>query len=457
MSERSSLALRSAVVLAMLVLTGCHSFGSDTREKENDKISEAAKKVSGERYTILGTQAEITPEPSLADVKVDLPSPMQNLSWPQKGANPGNALGAVVFSGFEHTDHVQMGDGNEWKTQLLSTPIIADGIIYTMDAKGYITAYSQKDMDKTIWESEALVTKEKDDILGGGLAYAGSVLIASSGQGDLYALNIKDGKEVWHLSLGMPTRSAPKVVRGTAYLTTVDNQLFAVNVDRGVIVWQHRSAGENVGFLTAVSPAVGDNFLVVAYSSGEIFGLAADTGQEIWNDSLALTRRTSATSVFTGFDGDPVIAGGVVFASSNNGLTAATHLLTGRRLWETEISAADTPWLVNNFLFVLTTDAQLVALQAVDGKIKWTRQLQHYVDEKEQREPVSWHGPVLANDKLLLVNDQGQALLLDTQDGTTSETHDIPEGVRASPVIADGVLYVVNSKAKLTAIYGSSK
>lgn len=442
-------AMRLLACSLILVLGACSSFGNK-KDKEDEaelKTLDSGKQV--ERYTILSSRTEIKVDDSLQPIHIELSQPAHNLSWPQRGANGTNALGAVAVGNMKKQDSATIGKGKEWRTMLVTTPVITDGVVYAMDAYGYVSAHNANNIDDVRWISKVIAGESSDELLGGGLAVAGEQLFVTTGEGNVYALSAKDGSLIWKQPIGSPIRSAPKLQLGVVYILTVDNQAFALDAASGNINWQHRGINEGVGFLSPTSPAIGDSFVVVGYSSGELYGLAADTGQELWSDSLALTQKTSATSVFTGFDGDPVIAGGAVFASSNNGLSAATHLLTGRRLWEQEITAADTPWLAGNFLFMLTTDAQLVAVHAADGRVKWVQNLPRYEDEDEKEGILRWHGPVLANDQLLVTGEHGVIYALSPQDGKEVAKYDIPDGVRHSPVIADKALYLISNDATL--------
>lgn len=433
--------IKRAVEIGLLavMLGGCGTMSGDEAETAEGKA---------QRYAVLSSQSAISVDPGMDAIAVQLPTPIENLSWPQRGANAANAVGALSVSGFSPSGSASIGEGEDWETVLATAPVIGGGVVYAMDAHGYISAHDAKDIDAVLWVSDA-AAMDDEEILGGGLAVADEQLFVTTGQGDVMALDTKTGARSWQRNLMIPIRSAPKLHSGIVFVLSVDDQVYALDASTGAIRWQHRGLGERVGFLSAASPAVGENFLVVGYSSGELYGLADDTGQEIWNDSLVLARKTSATSVFTGFVGDPVMAGGVVFAASGNGLTAATHLLTGQRIWEQEISAVDTPWLAPNFLFLLTPDAQVVALHVRDGRIKWVSQLPRYDDPKDKDGLLRWHGPVMLNDQLVLTGEHGAMLALSPQTGEVVAEYAIPDGVRKPPVVADGTVYLMTGDAKL--------
>ncbi|MBM3617336.1 MAG: hypothetical protein FJX23_02190 [Alphaproteobacteria bacterium] len=474
---RSALFL-STVIAASLVLSGCDSIknvwksaepvpnqeGAEYKPERADapegtppvdgaepETATPVKKKAG-RYEVLSVQGGISADASLADAKVEIPTAVPNAVWPQRGATASNAIGNLVGSTFDDHDATSIGKGKKWTSVLVTAPVVASGVVYAMDAQGFVSAHDAADIDKELWLSKVPVAGDDKDIMGGGLAAAGNLLFVSTGQGMVFGLSTKDGSQVWKRNLGIPVRSAPKLFKGVLYVTTIDDQLFALNAATGGIVWKHRGLGERVGFMTNISPAINDNLVVVGYGSGEIYGLAADSGQELWNDSLSQTNKTVATSSFTGFAGDPVIAGGVVYTASAGSLTTATHLISGQQVWDKPVSAVSTPWVAGDYLFQLTAEAQLVAIHTPDGRIKWVAQLPRFDHEEKQLDPYRWFGPILVDGELRVFGADGRVFGFSPETGVRSDKDDIHKDLGATPIVAGGTLYYVTRDAKLHAL-----
>ena len=62
----------------------------------------------------------------------------------------------------------------------------------------------------------------------------------------------------------------------------------------------------------------------------------------------------------------------------------ALELNTGQRHWELNIAGIATPWVAGEWVFVVTDEAQLVALARSSGKIRWINQLPRYENMKKQ-------------------------------------------------------------------------
>src|SRR5208282_3650949 len=101
-----------------------------------------------------------------------------------------------------------------------------------------------------------------------------------------------------------------------------------------------------------------------------------------WTDSLASVAGRTSLVDLSAIHGMPAIMEGRVYATGLGGLLVSLDLRSGRRLWEREIASGQTPWLAGDWLFVLTTDQVMVAVNRQDGAIAWLTQLPQWQDEE---------------------------------------------------------------------------
>ena len=191
--------------------------------------------------------------------------------------------------------------------------------------------------------------------------------------------------------------------------------------------------------------------MVAPYSSGEIYALRVENGRPLWSDSLAAIRRIDAVSALADIRGRPVVAGGRVYAISHSGRMVAIDLPTGRRVWEASLGGVEQPWIVGDFIFVLTTDANVVSLTAVDGRVRWVTALDAFKSPERREGRINWSGPVLAGDRLIVAGDHGETLALSPYTGDVLGRQEMPGGVSVAPAIADATLFFLTDRAKLVA------
>lgn len=447
MAKRNSFTY-GMILSAALLLSGCGHLPAWMGGDEATK-----PKLPGTRVSVLPTES-IPVDSGLGAVHVTVPPAVTNAQWPQHMGTPRASIGNLtVAEHFSEKLSQRAGEGNKWGEPLVITPVVGGDTLFAMDAIGAVSAHDAKAITSVRWVSRAVVGKDEDDILGGGLAYDAGRLYVSTGRGVLAALDVQTGQSIWKQNVGLPFRSAPKIDDGKLFAVSVDNQIFALDPATGAVLWNSRGIDETSSYLNAVSPAAAGGLVVAPYSSGEIHVLKAADGTELWTDTLILPKRTLATSVFSGIGADPVIEGGVMYAVGSGGMMAAFNLGTGQRLWDQSISSVNTPWLAGEFLYVMTVDNHLACLRRSDGRIKWAVQLPSFGDEEKRQEPRVWSGPVMASGRLLVVGAHGEMLVLSPADGSMIETQPIPEGVYGAPIIAEGRLYLIDRDAELHIFY----
>jgi outer membrane protein assembly factor BamB len=201
----------------------------------------------------------------------------------------------------------------------------------------------------------------------------------------------------------------------------------------------------------AAAPAAAQGTVVAGFSSGELTAYRYENGRVVWQDALSRTSISTAVSSLSDIDAEPVIDGGRVYAIGQGGRMVALELNTGQRVWEINAAGISTPWVVGDWIFVVTDEAQLLAVARSTGKVKWLSQLPRWRDQEDKEGALTWVGPVLAGDRLILANNRGQVVNVNPLDGTVLSTVETERGISLSPVVANNTLYLLHNDGTLTA------
>jgi outer membrane protein assembly factor BamB len=274
------------------------------------------------------------------------------------------------------------------------------------------------------------------------------------------ALDPTNGHVLWRVKTESPIHAAPTISGNRAYAVDVDNEIFAYNLDNGDQAWSYQAIVEPARILRASSPAIEGDAVVAPFSSGELVAMKASNGNPIWNEVLSRTTRTSALSEIRDIPGRPAIYQGSVYAASHSGVFAAMDLRTGTRRWELPVSSINTPWPAGDAIFLVSQDGQAMAVNKENGQIYWIHDLNKgrtYSEggvlglyDREAR-PI-WTGPILASNRLIIVNDRGIALALNPKTGEEVGTLNIGPAAYVQPIAYGDAVYLVNDKAELIAI-----
>jgi outer membrane protein assembly factor BamB len=431
-----------SLVVPSLLLAGCEDLG----------LSKKKAKLEGTRLSVLTLEKQLEPDPEIASLEVRLPRPTTNGQWPQAGGFPNHVMQHLELPDrLKQAWTADVGAGASRYSQVMNTPIVADNRVYAMDGKSEVSAFDAT-TGRRVWQFD--VTPKDDDSqgFGGGVAFAEGVLYVTTGFGQVVALDAASGKEVWRTSLPSPMRGAPTVSDGRVFVVTIENQLFALSAGDGQRLWDHQGIPETADLLGGASPAVEGEVVVVPYSSGELVALRVENGRVVWTDNLSATRRFDAISTLGDIRGRPVIDRGRVFAISHSGRLVSIDLRTGERAWEQEISGESSPWIAGDFVYVLSSEGDLVCLTRLDGRVRWVTSLDRYEDTEKKRGVIRWTGPVLAGDRLIVVSSNAQALSISPYTGEPLGRIELPERSYLSPVIANDALYLMTDSAELIAM-----
>ncbi|HIA21545.1 MAG TPA: pyrrolo-quinoline quinone [Alphaproteobacteria bacterium] len=436
-----------AVGFVSILISGC-----DTMQDIIGRDPEP-EPLPGERISVLALEHELEPDLEIADQPVRLPRPRINYEWPQTGGGATHVMQHPAAEGqlirFWSYD---IGAGETKNNFILSAPVIANDMLFAIDSQNVVSATDIKNR-KTIWRATLIPKGEiGEGALGGGIAYNGETVYVTTAYGYVVALNPENGGIFWWRRLGVPIRSAPTVAEGRVFVLTVDNQLHALNYRDGTTLWKHSGISETTGLLGSAVPAVAGDLVVVTYSSGELFAMRVENGRIAWSDSLTFQGRLGANTVLSDIDASPVIEGNVVYSVSYSGRLVAIDIRSGTRIWEQEIASANTPWLAGDYLYVMTVDSNLVCIRRTDGRIRWVRSVPAYIDPEDQEGPIVWTRPTLVGDRLIIAGSHGEVRAISPYTGRMLGLINLSDGVRVSPITANGTLYILTTGAEVVAL-----
>ncbi|MEM9124456.1 MAG: PQQ-binding-like beta-propeller repeat protein [Pseudomonadota bacterium] len=384
---------------------------------------------------------------------ISLPAQNANASWSQ---SPGTAAfrtsNAALRGAPQRVWSTSIGNGDSRKQRITAEPVVAGGLIYTLDSGATVSAVSPQ--GQLVWNTNLIPATDGDkDATGGGLAYADGVLYVSSGFGRLSALDAKTGAIRWQKRLNATGSGAPLVSDGLLYLVAGDETGWAVNTKDGRIAWQIEGTPSVGNVLGAPAPVLTSDLAVFAFGSGDIAATFRRGGISRWNASVAGGRRGRAAAQIVDVTGGPMVVGDTIYIGNHSGRTVAFEAGSGERRWTADEGAVDTVWPAGNGIFLISDRSQLVRLNAADGALVWAVDLPGFVkDRPGRRGPIFAHyGPILAGGRLVVASSDGALRFFSPVDGSLVYQTEIPGGATTAPVVAGQTLYVVSTKGELHA------
>lgn len=417
-----------------------------------EKEAAAAEEKAG-RIAMVLEEEVLQADPDLAAETINLPPAEVMSSWAQSGAGSSKVTGHVQAAGeFEIAWRADAGKGSDRRSALTTAPVADTSKIYVVDAAQKVRAFDLN-TGARVWQTGLSSNRRRDKASNGsGIALDGNTLVVSSGFGFVTALDASNGSEIWRTEMSAPMTGSPTIKDGLIFATSNNNEIFALNLETGSIEWSDQAIAETARVLGSPSPAAVEDLVVAPFSSGEIIAYLAANGRRLWTDALSRPGRFTPISSINDVSSRPVLAGGVVFASSQSGVTTAIDGRSGNRVWIQPVGSVQAPALAGNTLFVASTEAEVVAMQAGTGNVYWVTKLDEYGNVKKRKDKITYSGPIIASNRVIVASSTGQLISLDPQTGTENGRLSLKAPVFIEPIAANGLLILLADNGKLIAI-----
>ena len=157
---------------------------------------------------------------------------------------------------------------------------------------------------------------------------------------DITPANVQHLRPAWVFSTAEPRvhQAAPLVNGGVMFVTSPNNQVIAIDVKSGNLLWRYRrplEAGMNVPHQTNRGVALYGDKVFFAAGEAVLVALDARTGREVWTAVVADNKSGYYTTLA------PLVAGGVVMVGASGGefgirgFVAGFDVESGKEEWRT--------------------------------------------------------------------------------------------------------------------------
>jgi outer membrane protein assembly factor BamB len=272
--------------------------------------------------------------------------------------------------------------------------------------------------------------------------------------GGVFAARVNDGSTPWAGSAGFAFDQVgtPVVSSGVVYMTTIFEDLEALDVKTGTLLW-----GANAGGGTSPTVAAGVIY-IVGKAGGQLVAIDASNGSVLWTAGANLSPSSypavsaTGTVVVGGSDGNlyafsstgaplwtkpggggssPAIVGNVVYMGSSNGTVYARHVTNGSLVWSVATGGpVYSPAVAGDVVYAPSQGGSLYAIQASTGTTNWSMPIN----------PSS--APAVANGVIYLDETDGKVHALNAASGSDLWSATPGGGARTAPIVSNGRLFV---------------
>lgn len=283
------------------------------------------------------------------------------------------------------------------RQNIISAPCVAKGVMYTLDSKGKVNAFSLESK-KSLWSVATALKKDgKDNFTEGAIACSNGKLYVVNGTRSLIVLDAKTGIELVRKDFVDVLRQKPAIYQNIVIVQTISNNLFAYDVENAKIIWGNENGIVATSSATQMSPVIYNDSVLVSYSSGELMLIDVKNGNVKWSMELLASYDAVNANLDGAFVvGSPVIDDSYFYVATSHGKVIKIHSDNGSIIWSKPIDDIQSMSGNDNALFVTTNGRQVAALSKKNGHVLWVGAL---ISEKERKQrkvkPVLFQAPFL--------------------------------------------------------------
>ena len=440
------------ISVAAFALVACSSLPSIPGFGGGNSDEQSAEDKAGRIAMVLEDEV-LEANPELAAVPIELPEAEPVEAWSQTGKTSSKVIGHVqAGEAFEVAWRADAGKGTDRKSAISTPPVTDSSTVYVIDAGQTIRAFDLNSGSRT-WSQELSSGQRRDKTgNGSGIAVEDGTLVVASGFGFVAALDASNGSELWRTDMTTPMTGSPTIKNGKVFATSNNNEVFAFDLSTGDILWSDQAIAETARVLGSPSPAAVEDLVVAPFSSGEVIAYLATNGRRLWTDALSRAGRFTPISAINDVSSRPVLSAGIVFAASQSGLLTGIDGRSGNRVWVQPVGSVQAPAVAGDYLFLASTEAQIVALQARTGGVFWVTQLDEYENAEKRKNKITYSGPLIASNRIVVASSDGELIGLDPQTGSEVSRLNLRSPVFIEPIAAGGKILILTDDAKLIAI-----
>jgi len=258
---------------------------------------------------------------------------------------------------------VKVGDGQgKYYNQL--TPAIDREFIFAASADGTVTAINRASGDVE-WRQRS------DDLISGAVGAGFGMVLYGTREAEVVALDQISGRELWRATVSSEVVSAPQSNGRVVALQTVDGKLVALDAATGQQRWIYETTIPALTLRGSSKPVFASNTVLAGFANGMVAAVNVNNGFLLWEERVAIPQGRYDIERVIDVDGDLLLAGNTLFASSYQGNLMGFDVQSGQITWGLEASSYH--GLAQGFgnIYYVNDQSHVIALRNNTDQVVW--------------------------------------------------------------------------------------
>ena len=347
-----------------------------------------------------------------------------------------------------------VGDGLGRKYLRLS-PVVDENLVFAADGYGTVAAYDRRtgkrdwevqihDLDSGFFDWLDFIDRTDPSFVSGGLGFGQGLILVGTTFGEVVALEVADGNELWRANVGSEVVSAPTATRQGVFAQSIDGQLIALSKDTGQLMWTYDNQVPILTLRGTGSPVENDRVVYAGFANGKVGAFRAENGEPLWEHRVMLPEGRSELERLVDVDSTPLLVGSGVYVASYHGRIKSLSQRDGRARWEQEIST---------YLDLADGYGQIYAIDDEDVVRAFDQQTgeENWVQESFKRRKLT--APIAFSNYVVFGDDEGYLHIIAQRDGRLLGRRKLDgDGLRSNLIVADDTIYALSNSGSLQAL-----
>lgn len=259
----------------------------------------------------------------------------------------------------------------QWRVKLdvpiMAAPAANGGRVFVTTQDNHFHAFAADD-GRELWDNQG-ITESAGILVSTSAAVSGQFAVLPYTSGELFAVRVQNGRPAWSdmltrtgnttaLSTLDDIAARPVIDRDMVFAVSHSGVMAAIAIDSGERAWTR-----DIGSIQ--TPWVAGDYIFVLNSESQLICLTRKEGRVKWMTQMPkLSDPTDTHSDMIVWSG-PILVSDRLLLVSSAGQMMSVSPYTGKMLGQVEISGGSyiAPIVANNTVYVLTSDAELIALK----------------------------------------------------------------------------------------------
>lgn len=293
---------------------------------------------------------------------------------------------------------------------------------------------------KQVWEVDT------ETEISGGVGIGSGLIVVGTHNGEVIALSDIDGAQLWRVNVSSEILSPPAIAANVIVVRTIDGKLFGLDPQAGSTKWVYERTLPILTLRGTSAPVIlGGEVVVAGFDNGKMAVLELATGKLLTERTVVMPTGRTELERMVDIDTTPKVMGDALYLTGFQGNTLAMNIFNAEIIWKREIYSFKELAVDSQAVYLVDPQSHIWALdRQANGNSIW-KQEQFY--KRDVTAPASTGEYVVVGDF------EGYLHWMASYDGHVVARYQLSdERIQATPLVFDNLLIAVDSAGKMVAL-----